>query len=344
MNSHRCLATALIFCTAATCACQKASTVQADTRNIAAEAKPPAAARRQLRATGVVEAVRAFGVRTPQISGQNGRLTLTHLVPNGIKVAKGDVLAEFDQIQQLDAARDAKAKYEDFGHQADQRRALNESEAAKRAATLQQADADLAKALLQLRKGPLLAEIERLKNEVRAEDAKARVASLKKSNGLHDKAEAAALRVLELQRDRQKVALDRALNNSDALIVKAPLGGMVALENVWRQGTMGHAQEGDQLFSGQTLVRIFDPSQMAVTAMVGEPDGGLLVPGAKAKIRLDAYPDLEFTGRLTSASPVAAAALGSPIKTFAARFTLEQVDPHLLPDMSAAIIIEGDTK
>ncbi len=58
-------------------------------------------------------------------------------------------------------------------------------------------------------------------------------------------------------------------------------------------------------------------------------------------MRLDAYPELTFDAHLVSASPVAASALGAPIKSFSARFRLEQSDPHLLPDLSAAVMIEG---
>ena len=74
----------------------------------------------------------------------------------------------------------------------DQRGAQNRSDAEKRAADLQKAEADLAKAELELRKGPLLSEIDRLKNEAKAEDARAHVASLKKSDKFHDVADAAA--------------------------------------------------------------------------------------------------------------------------------------------------------
>jgi hypothetical protein len=95
------------------------------------------------------------------------------------------------------------------------------------------------------------------------------------------------------------------------------------------------------MFTGQPLLRIFDPSQMVVDAVVGEPDGAALAPGAKAKVRLDAYPDLVFDSEFFSASPVASSALGVPIKTFSARFRLLQRDPHLLPDLSAAIILEN---
>ncbi len=83
--------------------------------------------------------------------------------------------------------------------------------------------------------------------------------------------------------------------------------------------------------SGQPLLRIFDPTDMEVRANVGEPDGAALVPGARALISLDAYPDLVFTARFHSASPVATAPLGSPIKTFTAIFRLDKEDPAFPP-------------
>lgn len=297
---------------------------------------------REVRATGTIRAVREYTVQVPRITGQSSRLTLTRLAPSGAVVKEGDVLAEFDRTEQLDKARETQAKYDDFVHQVDQKKAENRANSETRALEMQQALADLAKAEIQLRKGPVLAEIDRLKSEVEMEDAQAHVASLKKSHRAHEIADAAALRILELKREREKVNLDRALQNAEKLVVTARLAGMVALENTWRSGTMGPAQEGDQMYPGQPLLRIFDPSEMEVHTQVGEPDGAVLVPGARALVRLDAYPDLVFEARLFSASPVATSALGSPIKRFAARFRLQKSDPHLLPDLSAAVIILGD--
>jgi multidrug resistance efflux pump len=296
---------------------------------------------RQIRSTGTIQAEKAFTVQVPQIAGQAGRITLVGLVESGVRVKAGEVVAEFDRTQQIDNARDAQAKFDDLTHQVEQKQAEFRSNAEKRRSDLQKAEGDLAKANLQLRRGPLLSDIDRLKNEAKAEDAKAHVESLKISIGFHDLSEAANVRVLELQRDRQKVSLERALGNSERLVVKAPLAGMVALENVWRGNGMGKPVEGDQLFTGQPIMRIFDPTQMVVDTVVGEPDGAILAPGARAKVRLDAYPDLIFDAHFISASPVAASALGAPIKTFAARFRLEQTDPHLLPDLSAAIVVVG---
>ncbi len=304
----------------------------------------PAAAgtvRRQLRATGTTRALKQLVILTPQITGQSGRLTLVRLAPSGARVGQGDILAEFDKTQQLDSALEAQARYEDFGHQVAQKRAENRANAERRAADMQQALADLAKAELQRRKGPVLGEIERLKNEARLADARGHVESLKKSHQARETADTAALRVFELKQQRQKVILERTERNVERLVVKAPHEGVVALENSWRNGSMGPPQEGDQMYPGQPLLRIFDPREMEVHTMVGEPDGAVLTAGAKALVRLDAYPDLVFEARLVAASPVAASALGLPIKKFAARFRLEKSDPRVLPDLSAAVIVLG---
>jgi multidrug resistance efflux pump len=295
---------------------------------------------RETRISGTVEAVHYSKVLVPAIYGQGGSLTLTRIIPNGSRVTAGDPIAEFDATQQSDNARDAQAKFDDLGHQAEQKRAQNRADAEKRAADLKQAEADLAKADLELQKGPLLAEIDKLKNEAKAELARSHVASLKESNSAHDRSDAAALKILELQRDRQKVALDRARSNMDLLSIKAKLAGVVAHQNVYRNNSMGHPQEGDQLWRGQAIVSIFDPSEMLVRCAVGEPDGAVLVPGSKATIYLDAYPDLSFPAHFEFSSPVASSALGSPIKTFTAVFKLDGTDPHLMPDLSAAVVVK----
>jgi multidrug resistance efflux pump len=296
-----------------------------------------------IRSTGTVRAVHVFNVLVPTIKGTNVRLTLTKIIPNGTMVHEGDILAEFDRTQQFDDARDAKAKADDLGHQLEQLRAQYRSDAAKRAADLKAAEAALAKAEIELRKGEVLSEIDRLKNEAIVEGARAKVASLKKSGHFHDMDETAGLRILELQRNRQEMVLERAKTNSEKLTVKAPLSGMAALESVWRNGSQGPFQEGDQAWPGQPMVKVFDPTDMLVITMVNEPDGAVLSrKGAHAKIRLDAYPGAVFDASFESASPVASGSLDSPIKYFSARFRINQRDPRLLPDLSAAVEIEAE--
>ena len=162
-----------------------------------------------IRSTGTIRAVHVFNVLVPTIRGSNVRLTVTKIIANGTLVHEGDIIAEFDRTQQFDDARDAKAKVDDLGHQLEQQKAQYRSDAAKRASDLKSAEAALAKAEIELRKGEVLSEIDRLKNEAIVESARARVDSLKKSGHFHDLDEAAGLRILELQRNRQELVLER---------------------------------------------------------------------------------------------------------------------------------------
>jgi len=318
---------------------------------IEAAAPPPNASpadgdKREIRITGLIQAVHSVKIVVPQIQGQFGNMTLTRLIPNGSRVKEGDPIATFDPATQLDAARDAQAKYEDLSHQADQKVAENRANAEKRMVEFKQAEGDLAKAELELEKGPVLSEIDRLQSEARAKGARTRVASLKQSMVFREKAEVAALKALELQRDRQKIAIQRVQDNLKKLEIKAQLSGMVVHELLPRAGTLGRPQEGDQLYRGYPLVSIFDPSQMLVRCSINEPDVTALLANAKVQVNLDAYPDLSLPAHFISASPVASSGMGTPIKTFVAVFGLDKSDPHLLPDLSAAVVLSvpGPTK
>jgi HlyD family secretion protein len=318
--------------------CGRTSPPPVQAASPAAETPRP---KREVRLTGILEAVHSSKVLVPQIFGPGGALTLTKLIPNGSEVKEGDIVALFDNTTQADSLRDTQAKYDDLGHQVEQKQAQNRADFEKRTSDLKQAEADLAKSEMELQKGPILAEIDRLKDEVKMEIARKHVESLKKSMAFHDQSDAAALRILELQRDRQKVALDRAHTNMSKLELRANLSGMVAHQNLYRNNSMGHAQEGDQLYRGQPLVSIFDPTEMLVRCAVGEPDGAALQPGMRATVYLDAYPELALPAHFEFASPVASSAFGSPIKSFTAVFKLDKSDRQLMPDLSAAVVLEG---
>jgi multidrug resistance efflux pump len=230
------------------------------------------------------------------------------LIQNGGIVREGDTLAEFDDTAELKALRDAQAKFDDLSHQVEQKAAEQKSNQEKRALLLAQADADLRRAQIEVKKDPIASEIDRQKNAIKLEEAKRQIASLNRSEQFHRQAEAAELRILELQRDRQKIAMDRAKSNVEKLQLRSQFSGMVAHENVFRNNSLGHAQEGDQLWPGSPLLQVFDPSEMEVELSVNEADGAILRPGMIADVHLDAYPGVTFTAHYDSASPVAAQA------------------------------------
>jgi HlyD family secretion protein len=281
-------------------------------------------------------------VFVPQVTGPTFRMTLTRLIPNGATVARGDLIAEFDPIEQIDQARESSARFQDLANQVRQRQADNAANVEKRRSEREQADADLAKARLDESKAPVLGDIEAKQNTIRAAKAAARVESLRRTHPQEERADQAALRILELQRDRQKAAQDRALANIEKLRVRAPLAGIVAHSTFYNNGAMVRPQEGDQMTRNNTFLNIFDPAEMLVRANVAEPDGALLHPGLEVMVYVDAYPDMALPARFVAASPVAASpGVGRGVKTFTAVFRLGGSDPRLMPDLSAAVVFDS---
>jgi HlyD family secretion protein len=303
--------------------------------------KVPVSASGIVRATGLVQALEWQSVRAPQLTGvTGGDMILTGLIPNGSKVSKGDVIIEFDRLNLLDQERDSVATLENLQHQLEERKAQVASLQATRGSQVREAEADLARAKLQLRRGPVLSDIDRKKNEAKAGDASARVESLGKSDALRAKSEEASIKILDLKVQRQRVTLERLRMNLDRLMIRAPQDGMVSYETTWRQGSMGPPQVGDRMWPGMPIVRIFNPARMIVQATVDEPDFVSVSKASRARVFLDAYPNESFEATLQSASPVATAGIDTPVRNFTVVFRIENQSAKVLPDLSAALEIE----
>ena len=332
------LAVAISLLVLASCGRSGPPTTQAAS---AAPAEVSPRVKRQIRSSCIVQAVQAVKIVVPRVQAQSPYLTLTQLIPSGLQVREGDLIATFDATPQMDVAREAQAKFEDLGHQVEQKNAEIRANRERRTADLRQAEANLAKAELELSKGPVLSEIDLQKNKARAAGARTHLASLKKSMAFREKSEAASIQSFELQRDRQRIAMQRAQDNIKALEARAPLAGMVVHELTYRSGSYGRAQIGDQVVRGYPLVSIFDPSEMLVRCSVNEPDILALQSAGAVSVFLDAYPDLLFPAHFSFASPVASSGLSNPIKSFMAVFKIDKPDPHLLPDLSAGVILSA---
>jgi len=335
--------TLAVLCCAVLASCSEPGAVERAepaTETVAPERDGPRS--RTVRLTGALEAVRSTRVVVPALSGPTPTMTLTRLVANGARVEAGQVVAEFDPLEQADQARQSAASYESLSFQVRQKAADNATNAEKRRTELEQAEADLEKALLEVSKAPVLSDTEATKNEFLASKARAQVESLKRKQPDEERVDRASLRNLELQRDRQQAAYERAQANLEKLQVLAPIGGMVAHTTRYTGNQTVRPQEGDQMNRNTSIMSIFDPGQMLVRATVPEPDGALLQPGLEVMVLVDAYPDLALQGHLESASPVAAAPiLGGGVKGFRAVFRIDEADPRLMPDLSAAVVFEA---
>jgi HlyD family secretion protein len=296
-----------------------------------------------LRLKGITEATHARAILAPLLSGQQvGVLTITKLLPPGARVRRGDVLVEFDRQAQIRDTLDKQAEYNKLVDQASQERAKEDAARAKDETELQQAESELSKAQLEMQKAEILSRIDVEKAEENLEQAKAVLQQLRETFELKRKAASAAIQILEIQRDRTRQNMLHAQKNAELMQVRSPIEGVVVLNTIWKEGKMGEVQDGDQVRPGVPFMEVVDPSRMEVVVQVNQEDFLSLKVGQSATVRLDAYPEMVFSGKLEQISPIARnGRFSARVRTLAAVFSVEGSDPRLMPDLSAAVDVDS---
>ena len=314
----------------------------ASTRKIAQSTAAGARESHVLRLKGLTEAVRMRVILAPVLSGQYvATLTITKLTPAGTKVKKGDILAEFDRQSQIRDAIDKQAEYDKLLSQVADQQAKEDAARAKDETEIKQAEDNLSKAQLEMQKVEIVSRIDAEKARETLEEAEATLTQLRETFELKQKAARAAIRILEIQRDRTQQIMLHARADAELLQIHAPLDGVVVLNTIWKEGSMGEVQEGDQLRPGNPFMQVVDPSLMEVRVLANQEDFLSLRPGQSAQIHLDAYPELVFPGKLEEMAPVGrGGSFSSRLRTFAVVFSLAGQDAKLMPDLSAAVDVD----
>jgi HlyD family secretion protein len=297
---------------------------------------------RALRLRGTTEAVQTRAILAPLLAGQQvGTLTITRLAQAGTRVKRGELLVEFDRQAQL---RDFIDKQADYGKLVDQVLEEQAKESAARAkdeTELKQAEDNLAKAELEMQKVEIDSRIDAEKAQQNLDEAKATFQQLRETFGLKRKAAQAAIRILEIQRDRTHETMLHAQANSERMQIHSPIDGVVVLNTIWKEGKMGEVQDGDQVRPGVPFMQVVDPSRMEVQVPVNQEDFLSLRVGQTAKVHLDAYPQMVFPGKLEEMAPIGRNGdFSSKLRTFAVVFSIEGSDTRLMPDLSAAVDVD----
>jgi Cu(I)/Ag(I) efflux system membrane fusion protein len=112
----------------------------------------------------------------------------------------------------------------------------------------------------------------------------------------------------------------------DTLVLRAPATGVVMEKML---------VDGMRFMPGEPLLRIADLSTLWLIADVFEQDLGLVHPGQRATIRVNAYPDRAFEGRVSFVYP----ALAAETRTARVRIELPNTGALLKPAMYGSVEI-----
>lgn len=295
-----------------------------------------------VRLKGTTEAVQSRGILAPLLAGQQvSTLTIIHMAPSGARVKVGDLLVEFDRQAQMRDFVDRQADYQKLVDQVAEEQAKENAARAKDETELRQAEDNLRKAELEMQKSEIVSRIDAEKNQENLDEAKATYDQLRETFDLKRQAAQAAIRILEIQRDRTQQTMLHAQANSNLMQVRSPLDGVVVRDTVWKQGTMGEVQEGDQIRPGVPVMEVVNPTAMQVRVLANQEDFPRLQIGQTAKVRLDAYPEMVFAAKLAQLAPIGEGGdFSSKLRSFVVIVSIEGNDPKLMPDLSAAVDVD----
>jgi HlyD family secretion protein len=295
-----------------------------------------------LRLKGTTEAVQSRAILAPLLAGQQvPTLTIIRLTPAGTRVKQGDLLVEFDRQAQMRDFIDKQAEYAKLVDQVAEEQAKENAARAKDETELKAAEDNLRKTELEIQKAEIVSRIDAEKNQENLDEAKATYEQLRQTFDLKRKAAQAAIRILEIQRDRTQQTMLHAQANADLMQIRSPLNGVVVLNTIWKQGTMGEVQEGDQVRPGVPFMQVVNPATMQVRVLANQQDFPSLQVGQTAKVRLDAYPDLVFAAKLDQLAPIGEGGdFSNKLRSFVVIVAIEGNDPKLMPDLSAAVDVD----
>ena len=277
--------------------------------------------------SGEVKARRSVTVSAPTVGE---KLLITHLIPEGTFVKKGDVLVEFDTTELLERLRSA-----------------------ERELVAARAELELTQAKNSLRERELLEDIRKKElgqhqaeggAPVAVENARQELELARARYETELKVMEAEVVKTETNIRRSEERLASARKSLGELSIRAPIDGLVVHEKVWRSGRQVKVQEGDSPWPMQPILSLPDLSTLYVATDVDEIDISRVEEGQTCLLTLEAYPDTAFSGHVGNVGNLARTKYyGSGPNVFDVQVDLNEIDHRFRPGMKAKVDLLVDT-
>ncbi len=141
-----------------------------------------------------------------------------------------------------------------------------------------------------------------------------------------------------------QASLQQALAEMKKTIIRAPFGGIAILYETFRDGQKRKPRVGDRVWQNQPLLYLPDISSMIVNTQVREIDLHKVAMDQPCSVRVDAYPDTLFRGKVTLIGMLATERFESGIgdKYFQLTVALAGKNDRLRPGMTARITVDSE--
>lgn len=282
---------------------------------------------------GELEATSAVQINAPNVRGQ---LKITQLFPEGEVVEVGDLIIEFDRVEFEKRVTEESQELEASRGELEKTIANQKVERARQLADIENKEASLRLAQLQVEKMKFESFVDKQEAELRAKQAQLALQQAHEQFEAQTVVDSVELRKQELRVAEEERELERAQKDLESLSVLAESPGLVVYEKIWKGSRPEKIRVGDEPWGGATLVTLPDLSTMQVKTWVNEVDVDKIEVGQPVNIRLDALPGPVFTGNVTSVASLGREKEGDKnVKVFDITVEINEKDTRLKPGMTA---------
>lgn len=253
---------------------------------------------------------------------------LSRLAAEGTEVKQGEPVLAFDTTELQRRLEEKSAEADEARKQIEKERNDLAIQTKGERLRLAEAEATLRKAELKLEAPPDVTGInEHRTTQIEHAVAKREAAAVKSRLAALERAAAARITLLESRMREAQAVVDRTTSSIRQMNVVAPRAGTV----VYITNHRGDKKKvGDNVWKAERVVEIPDLTQMKAEGEVDEVDAGRVSVGQRVTLRLDAHPDTEFQGTITTAGTTVQRKKGTqdPLKVLRVDITLDRTDPE----------------
>lgn len=286
-------------------------------------------------ATGELNAKRSVKVRGPQGMRAAGiyQTTIAELVPEGTIIEKGDFVGSLDRTELANKMSTIQTELDKIQTQ------------------LEQAKIDTAIEMRGLRDEIINLEFSKKEKMLNLEQSKYEPQSviqqakldlerterdyqqlLSKYELKQEQSEAKIAEIMTLLRQNQ-LQLNILQELSDGFRITAPEDGMLIYARTWN----GKKEPGSQISAWDPVVaELPDLSDMISTTYVNEVDISRVEEGQEVNIKIDAFPDNSYTGRVIKVANIGEQLRGYDAKVFEVVVQVNEVDSIMRPAMTTS--------
>jgi HlyD family secretion protein len=286
--------------------------------------------------TGELLAVNARSVLVPYLGWQYGwQFRITGLVEHGTHVQEGDSIAQLDPasiqkyiVEQENLLETEKANLNKLVVE-------NECKFKELEVTLEEAQADHTLKKLELDKfeyeSPRKKEIKQLEFQ----QAEINLGKITKNIELEKKICENSLKIQNIKVSQIESNVRDAHSANKKLTIYSPLDGIFQL-SISRMTDQLYRM-GDNTYQGAELGLVPDLSRIKIRSTINETDIGKVNTGQRVIIRLEAYPDKPFSGKVSEIGKLSYKKdEKSSVKIFDFAILLDNSDPVLKPGMTVS--------